>query len=235
MLQNTEIGLGLYSDRAYNIMRALIDNLGGGKLQYKMYVTLDCMRLEQRPNNEAVLVLRSTPSMHNSRWRNADTPQQAKRELASLLKYSAAYKSGGGDGYTKAASRTRYNFTFGFVTAVEVKTVTDLLSGRRPRNPEYVDALVGVPRDEVEAGLEAARRAEIAKAKEDSASLVSQIKADAQKEYDVITQEFNEKYNEILSLKRTKREVVHNRCEAGIKAANEALSAELAKINKKYR
>lgn len=235
MLQNTEIGLGFYSDRAYNIMRALVDNLGGGRLQYRMYVTLDSMRLEQRPNNEAVLVLKSTPSMYNSRWRNADTPQQAKRELASLLKYSAAYKSGGGNGYTKAAARTRYSFTFGFVTTVEVKTVIDLLCGRRPRISEYVDALVGVPRDEVEAGIEAARRAEIAKAKEDAARLVGQIKADAQKEYDGITQEFNEKYNELLSLKRTKREVVHNRCEAGIKATNEALSAELAKINEKYR
>lgn len=237
MLQNTEIGLGFYSDRAYNIMCALINNLRDSKLQYRMYVTLDNMRLEQRPNNEAALVLADTASSFG-RWKDVDTPQKAKRELAALLKYSAVYKSGcrgGRDGYTKASNRTRYNFTFGFVGAAEIKTVCDLLNGRRPISPEHAEALIGVPRDEVEAGLEAARRDEIAKAREDAGRRVGQLKADAQAEYNVINQEFSKKYNEILSLKAEKRKVVQDRCEAGIKTANEALAAEIVRINEKYK
>lgn len=233
MLQNTEIGLGLYSNRAYNIIRALINNIKCSRLQSNMYFTVNSMRIELRPNNETALVLKAVNSAYGyGRWRNIDTHQQAKRALASILKYSATYKVGGG--YTKASDRTRYSFDFGSVSADEVKTVVDLLIGRRPRNPEYTKALVGEPLDEVEAGLEAARRGEIVKAKEDAAGRLHQIKTEVQTEYGAINSEFMEKYHELLDLKKRKETVVSRRLDSETEAVNKELEEAISNINKKY-
>lgn len=231
MLQNVEIGLGLYSDRAYDIMRALISSLRSSRMQYNTYVTVINMKIERRPNNEAALVLHAVNSAYG-RWRNIDTHQRAKHVLASILKYSATYKVG--NGYTKASDRTHYKFDFGLVSADEVKTLVEYLGGRRTRNRECVKALVGELLNEVEAGLEAARRDEIVKAKEDAAGRISQIKTKFQTEFDAINSEFMEKYNVIMDSKKCKETAVNNRLDSETEAVKKELEETISKINEKY-
>lgn len=168
MLQNTEIGLGLYSDRAYKIIDILISTYkNAGRTSHYAYCTLKCTKIATRPNGEVVLKVgaNGNPSWiaRSSAWNNMETARQARRKLAEMLKYVAMYKLNAG--YTRAADRQTFKFKWGsepsfMVTEAELRTLRDLVSGRRPRNPEYAEALVGSPRDEVETGLEAARRAE---------------------------------------------------------------------------
>ena len=164
MLQNIEIGLGLYSDRAYKIIDSLISTYKkAARTSYRAYCTLKCMEIATRPDNEVVLKFCNKGIVRYAARNNIETAQQARRRLAEMLKYIVTYKLNGG--YTRAAERQTFNIKYGdglffTVTAAELKTLCDLVSGRSPRNPEYTKALIGVPCDEVAASLEAARRRE---------------------------------------------------------------------------
>lgn len=243
MLPNTEIGLGLYSDRAYKIIDILISIYkNAGRTSHYARCTLKCTKITTRPNGEVVLKFCNdgVPSWiaRSAAWNNMETAQQARRKLAEMLKYVVTYKLNGG-GYTKAADRQSFKFTYGnepffTITAAELKTLRDLVSGRHHGNSVYAKALVGVPRDEVSAGLEAARRVEA----EEFRSKINEKLALAKKKCDAKRGEAQiehiRRQHELSDWWSATIKKCNDEYEAESAAIKAELSAGLAELEKKY-
>lgn len=236
-MENVEIGLGLYTDRALRIMSELIKLINEGRTVYKTYCTLKCIEIRQRPNNELALALnigKGSPYAGGSIWVYVNSAAEARRKLADLLKYSAMYKCSG-RGYTKASDRTCYRFSVGDVTSSEIKTLCDLVAGRRPKDAAFAKELIGEPLDEIEAGLVAAKRDEIEKAKAEANEQIRAATKRHDSNCDGIDAEFSSKYAELLQWKKSMIRKSADELDDVKQGINDALAAKLAQIEEKYK
>lgn len=242
-MDNIELGLGLYGPRAYTIIDCLISAYRSAKrTSHSAYCTLKCTKIQTKPDGEVVLKIDhdSQPKWISncSAWRKLETSRDVRRKLADLLKYVVSYRLGNG-GYTKASDRRLFQFKRGGdpiiqVTSSEIKTLCDLVAGRRPKDAASAKELTGEPLDEIEAGLVAAKRDEQAKLKaglQEKLDLASDANTKRQQE---IQAEYDRRCDELLnwkteSMKKSESEYtsVKDRIKADLKKG-------LAEIEKKY-
>ena len=237
MLGTDEIRLGIYSNRAFEIIDALIAAYWRSSKSYRAKCTIKCMKIEAAPNGEIVLKLdRDQPVyiFQRSVWNELNDAGDARRQLVKMLKYVVSHKLI--DACVDALGFTVERRGDGTLVAAsdEFKTLCDLIARRRPRNRECAKALIDEPLDEVEAGLVAAKRDEIAKIKAETDDLLKKTERDSQARANRLTKEFDEKILALCRLKANELSRLKSELDADYMKIRELQTARVEEIEKKY-
>lgn len=237
MLSTDEIRFGLYSSRAFDIIDALIATYWRTSKSYEAKCTFRCMKFETAPNREIILKFDRDKPVHifqRSVWNKLNTAMEARQQPVKLLKYVVKHTLDGSCFTAREFTVERMGDDVLVVASDEFKTLCDLLASRRSGNPECAKALIGEPLNEVEAGLEAARRAEIAKIRHETADLVNKLELDARFNAERTAKEFDEKIAEMYQLRSKTLDRLQSELNAECMKIYERREARIREIEKKY-